>query len=62
VPPGVIAVYHICASITERFRCLPRCGESRKTTYGKRVAGKIDINNLRVGEMAAKMAPLLAAV
>jgi hypothetical protein len=41
---------------------LPRCGESRKTTYGKCVAGKMDINNLRVGAMAAKIAPFLAAV
>jgi hypothetical protein len=38
------------------------CGERRKTMCDKDVAGKTGINNLRVGEMAAKMARFVAAV
>jgi hypothetical protein len=40
---------------------LPRCGERPKTTCGKHVAGKRKIKNLRVVEMAAKMALFVAA-
>jgi hypothetical protein len=43
------------------FQRLPRCGERQKTTCGKHVAGKRKIKNLRVVEMAAKMALFVAA-